>query len=67
MTTLAVTIGHACTDCGECEVLLPGLRAEVKKCGSVFANPYNPNVNWEGITEAMQKCPVGALNLQQVI
>lgn len=66
MTTLAITIGHSCTGCDECEKYLPGLRAEVKKRGSVFANPYNPDVDWEAITEAMQACAVGAITLEQV-
>lgn len=66
MTTLAIKIGHACTNCGECEKLLPGLKAEIQKRGSVFANPYNPDVNWEAITEAMRACSVGAISLEAV-
>jgi len=66
MTVLAIKIGHSCTGCGECDKLLPGLRAEVAKRGSIFANPYNPDVDWERITEAMHGCVVGALTMDEV-
>ena len=66
MTTLAIKIGHACTNCGECDKILPGLKDEIKKRGSVFANPYNPHINWEAITEAMQGCVVGAISMEEV-
>ena len=66
MTTLAIKIGHSCTNCGACDKLLPGLRSEINKRGSVFANPHNPDVNWEAITEAIQGCEVGAISMEAV-
>jgi len=66
MTMLALKIGHSCTNCGECDKILPGVRAEVLRLGSVFANPHNPNVDWEAITEAIQVCEVGAFTLGEI-
>jgi len=66
MTALAITIGHACTNCGECDKLLPGVRAEIARLGSLFVNVYNPDADFEAITEAVQNCPVGAFTIDAI-
>ena len=62
---LEMTISHACTGCELCEVSMPGLRAEILKRGKLLLNPYNKNVNWEGITEALMACTDGAMDMRQ--
>lgn len=63
---LAIKIGHACTACGNCDKSLPGIREEIKKRGSVFANPRNKDVNWEAIGAAINSCAVGAISLEEI-
>lgn len=66
MSMLAIKIGHGCTACGACDRVLPGIRAELNKLGAILANPYNPDVDWERIEEAVRGCEVGAFTLENV-
>jgi Fe-S-cluster-containing hydrogenase component 2 len=66
MTTLALTINHQCTGCGECEKILPGIRGEINKRGSAFINLCNINVDVDAIQAAINNCEAGALSLDAV-
>lgn len=62
---LEMTIGHTCTGCECCDVSMPGLRDEIKKRGKLMLNPYNKDINWEGITEALMACTCGAMDMRE--
>lgn len=61
MTLVQVTIGHACTQCRECEAHLPGILEDVAKYGSSVINPLNPHVDIEALASAVHACPVAAI------
>lgn len=60
---LKLTISEDCSDCGKCEVFLPGI-IERTESGPLNINEKNPNVNWGGIKSAIASCPIGAIELK---
>ena len=60
---LELTISEDCSDCGKCEVFLPGI-LESTESGPLNINEKNPNVNWGGIKSAIASCPIGAMELK---
>lgn len=62
---LELTINKNCDGCGACELNLPGLHKSLNN-GHMKINPYNPNVDWEAISDALKYCESGALQLEEL-
>lgn len=58
-----VKINPGCVSCGTCEVVCPNV-FEVKEIVEIRKNA-DLRVNEEGIKEAAQTCPVGAIEIEE--
>jgi hypothetical protein len=60
---MKLTISDDCSDCGKCEVFLPGIIERVES-GPMNINEKHPDINWGGIRSAIAACPIGAMELK---